>query len=64
MTSQLPRFWWVFFAAGSCEKDTKSGAAVTSLRLFLFRDDFTKPMNPLEQLCFGNLAWIEQNGMA
>ena len=29
MTSQLPRFRG-FFAAGSCEKDTENGAAVTS----------------------------------
>ena len=31
-----------FFAAGSWEKDTKNGAAVTSLRSFLFRDNFRK----------------------
>ena len=41
MTSQLPRFRGGFFAAGSWEKDTKNGAAVTSLRSFLFRDDFS-----------------------
>ena len=29
-----------FFATGSREKDTENGAAVTSLRSFLFRDDF------------------------
>ena len=40
MTSQLPRFW-CFFAADSWEKDTKNWAAVTSLRFFLFRDDFS-----------------------
>ena len=39
MTSQLPRFW-CFFAAASWEKETENGAAVTSLRSFLFRDDF------------------------
>ena len=32
--------FFVFFVAGSWEKDTKNGAAVTSLRSFLFRDDF------------------------
>ena len=31
----------VFFAAGSWEKDTENGAAVISLRSFLFRDDFS-----------------------
>ena len=35
MTSQLLRF-----AAGSSEKDTENGAAVMSLRSFLFRDNF------------------------
>ena len=29
-----------FFAAGSFEKDTENGAAVMSLRFFLFRDNF------------------------
>ena len=37
MTSQLPVFGG-FFAAGSWEKDTKNGVAMTSLRSFLFRD--------------------------
>ena len=40
MTSQLPRFW-CYFAVGSWKKDTENGAAVTSLRFFLFRDDFS-----------------------
>ena len=40
MTSQLPHFRY-FFTAGSWEKDTENRAAVTSLRPFLFRDDFT-----------------------
>ena len=35
MTSQLS-----FFSAAGSWKDTKNGAAVTSLRSFLFRDDF------------------------
>ena len=39
MTLQLSAFW-CFFAAGSWEKDTENRAAVTSLRFFLFRDDF------------------------
>ena len=30
-----------FVAAGSREKDTENGAAVTSLRSFLFHDDFS-----------------------
>ena len=34
--------FWVIFAAGSWEKDTKNGAAVTSVRSFLLYDDFTK----------------------
>ena len=33
--------FWVFFAAGSWEKDTENGAAVTSLRSILFRDNFS-----------------------
>ena len=40
MTSQLPRFRWVFFATGSWEKDSENGAAVTSLRSFLFLANF------------------------
>ena len=36
MTSQLPRFRCLFSAA-----TTKNGAAVMSLRSFLFRDDFS-----------------------
>ena len=35
----------VFFAAGSWEKDTENGAAVTSLKSFLFRDDFNTNRN-------------------
>ena len=38
--SQLPHFW-CFFSAGRWEKYTENGAAVTSLRSFLFRDDFS-----------------------
>ena len=34
-----------FFAAGSWEKNIENGAAVTSLRSFLFHDDF-----PIEKL--------------
>ena len=40
MTSQLPRFWRVFFAAGAAEKYTENRTAVTSLRSFLFCDNF------------------------
>ena len=38
--SQLPRFQCLFL---SCQqkKNTENGAAVTSLRSFLFRDDFS-----------------------
>ena len=32
----------VFFSAASSKKNTKNGAAVTSLRSFLFCDDFIK----------------------
>ena len=39
MTSQLPL--GVFFSAASSKKNTKNGAAVTSLRSFLYRDDFS-----------------------
>ena len=31
-----------FFAAGSWEKERESGAAATSLRSLLFRDDFSR----------------------
>ena len=41
MTSQFSRFRWVFLQLVAEKKDTENGAAVTSLRLFLFRDDFT-----------------------
>ena len=41
MTSQLPSFWCLF-VAGSWEKDIQNRAAVTSLRSFLFRDEFNK----------------------
>ena len=47
MTSQLPRFgvFWLLAA----EKDTENGAAVRSLRPFLFRDDYSR-------LCFRRFA--------
>ena len=38
MTSQLPLFG-VFFSAASSNNTTENGAAVTSLRSFLFRDN-------------------------
>ena len=37
MTSQLPRFWCLFLSCQQ-QKNTGNGAAVTSLRSFLFRD--------------------------
>ena len=40
MTSQHPRFWWVFFYTGSSEKDTENGTAVMLSRSFLFCDNF------------------------
>ena len=50
MTSQLSRFG-VFFSAASSKKTTENGAAVTSLRSFLFRDGFSLQllMTALEQ---------------
>ena len=33
-------FYWVFFSAASYKKDTKNGAAVTSLRTFVRSSDF------------------------
>ena len=39
MTSQLPRFRCIFLICQQ-QKNTKNGAAVTSLRSFLFCDDF------------------------
>ena len=38
----------VFFTAGSREKDTKNGAAVTSLRKFVFRYNFINSLNRYE----------------
>ena len=38
---QLPGFR-SFFGVGSWEKDNENGANMTSLRSFLFRDDFSK----------------------
>ena len=40
MTSQLPRFWCLYLSCQQ-QKNTKNGAAVKSLRSFLFRDDFS-----------------------
>ena len=51
MTSQLPNFWCLF-AAGSLEKDTENRAAVTSLRSFLFCDDFRDQENVCKILAF------------
>ena len=42
MTSQLPRFWCLFLSCQQ-QKNIKNGTAVTSLRSFLFRDDFSRP---------------------
>ena len=39
MTSQLPRFRCLFLSCQQ-QKNTKNGAVVTSLRSFLFHDDF------------------------
>ena len=39
MTSQLPRFWFLFLSY-QLQKNIENGTAVTSLRPFLFRDDF------------------------
>ena len=41
--SEMPHFW-CFFAAGLWEKDTENRAAETSLRSFLFRDNFRIPI--------------------
>ena len=54
MTSQLPRFW-CFFAADSWEKDTQNGAAVTSLRSFLFCDYFSNLMHKERNWLIANL---------
>ena len=40
--AKVAGFSWFFFAAGSLENDTENGAAVMSLRFFLFCDDFSK----------------------
>ena len=41
MTSQLPHFWSLFLSYQQ-QKNIENGAALTSLRSFLFRDDFNK----------------------
>ena len=41
MTSQLPHFWCLFLSY-QLQKNTENGAAVTSLRPFLFRNDFNR----------------------
>ena len=41
MTLELPRFL-CFFGCWQLRKDTENGAAVTSLRSFLFRNDFRR----------------------
>ena len=43
MTSQLPHFWCLFLSY-QLQKNTENGAAVTSLRSFLFRDEFRRKM--------------------
>ena len=39
--SQLPHFEFIFLSCQQQKKHPENGAAVTSLRSFLFRDDFT-----------------------
>ena len=41
MSSHLPLFWCLFLSYQLRKKPTKNGSAVTSLRSFLFRDDFS-----------------------
>ena len=66
MTSQLLCFRW-FFSASSWEKDTKNGAAVTSLRSFLFRDDFnsltflTDSLTQITKTCFIFILKLSRN---
>ena len=59
MMSQWPSFL-SFFAASSLEKDTKIGTAVTSLRFFLFRDDFSFVSNFKYQK-FENISFYKYN---
>ena len=47
MTSQLPRFQCLFLSCQQ-QKNTKNGAAVMSLRSFLFRDDFSHKLMQLQ----------------
>ena len=47
MTSQLPRFRCLFLSCQQ-QKNTKNGAAVMSLRSFLFRDDFSHKLMQLQ----------------
>ena len=47
MMSQLPCFRCLFVSCQQ-QKNTKNGAAVTSLRSFLFPDDFNKVKNVCE----------------
>ena len=45
----------MFFAADSWEKDNQNGAAVTSIRFFLFRDDFSNLMHKERNWLIANL---------
>ena len=57
MTSQLPRFRCLFLSCQQ-QKNTENGAAVTSLRSFLFRDDF---IGFLVSLCLIDYMTGQQN---
>ena len=57
MTPQLPHFRH-FFAAVSYEKVTKNGAAVTSLRSFLFCEDFSRKKGIKKGVDETHHSWI------
>ena len=53
MSSQLPLFWCLFLSYQLQKNPTKNGAAVTSLRSFLFRDDFSDYLIGTETVTVG-----------
>ena len=65
MTSQLPRFWCLFLSCQQ-QKNTENGAAVTSLRSFLFHDDFTyiimeNKTSSFTDLFSMNISWFDED---
>ena len=71
MTSQLPHFWCLFLSCQQ-QKNTENGAAVTSLRSFLLRDNFrthhlwnsTTEIKLFTVSCYGYEQWPPLSSLA